>query len=265
MAEWNPWHGCHKISAGCQNCYVYRMDARHGRDPSTVVKNRDFDLPVRRMRSGEYKVLSGDTVYTCFSSDFFVAEADEWRIDAWKMIKRRSDLHFFMITKRIDRLEACLPDDWGDGYDNVAIACTVENQQMADYRLPIYLSAPIKHKSLACEPLLSQLDIGKYLESGVIEHVVAGGESGEEARVCRYEWITDIARQCAAAGVPFSFKQTGARLMKDGRIYKIPRKLQHSQARKAGISTQPWKPVFGKKETFDMSSQSVLKAWKEEE
>ncbi|MEN6339375.1 MAG: DUF5131 family protein, partial [Clostridiaceae bacterium] len=30
--NWNPWHGCHKYSAGCQNCYVYRMDDRHGKD-----------------------------------------------------------------------------------------------------------------------------------------------------------------------------------------------------------------------------------------
>lgn len=264
MAQWNPWHGCHKVSAGCQNCYVYRIDARHGRDPSVVVKNRDFDMPVRRTRRGEYKIPSGDTVYTCFSSDFLVAEADEWRTDAWKMIKRRSDLYFFMITKRIDRFEECLPADWGDGYDNVAIACTVENQQMADYRLPIYLAAPIKHKSIVCEPLLGELDIRKYLCSGSIEHVVAGGESGEEARVCRYEWITGIAGQCAELGIPFSFKQTGARLMKDGRLYRIPRRLQHTQARRAGISTRPWRPVFGEKEDGAKDSQSVLTAWREE-
>lgn len=265
MAEWNPWHGCHKVSAGCQNCYVYRIDARHGRDASVVVRNRDFDLPVRRTRSGEYKVVSGDTVYTCFSSDFFVADADEWRGDAWKMIKRRSDLCFFMITKRIDRFEKCLPPDWGDGYENVAIACTAENQQMADYRLPIYLSVPIKHKSIVCEPLLSEMDISEYLQNGQIEQVVAGGESGEEARVCRYEWITSIADQCLKAGVPFSFKQTGAKLMKNGRLYRVPRKLQHAQARKSGISTRPWKPVFGEKQTHGDDGQSVLTLWKEEE
>ncbi|MGM9639147.1 MAG: DUF5131 family protein, partial [Butyricicoccaceae bacterium] len=55
MAGWNPWHGCHKISAGCLNCYVYRIDARHGRDASQVVRNQVFDLPLRRTREGGWK------------------------------------------------------------------------------------------------------------------------------------------------------------------------------------------------------------------
>lgn len=44
-----------------------------------------------------------------------------------------------------------LPDDWGDGYDNVNIGCTIENQEMADYRLPLFLSYPMKRGSMAKE------------------------------------------------------------------------------------------------------------------
>lgn len=56
QAVWNPWHGCHKISEGCRHCYVYRQDAMFGAgDSSRVVRNADFDLPVRRGRSGRYK------------------------------------------------------------------------------------------------------------------------------------------------------------------------------------------------------------------
>ena len=40
MPTWNPWHGCHKYSEGCQHCYVYRMDAHFGRDPAQVVPHR---------------------------------------------------------------------------------------------------------------------------------------------------------------------------------------------------------------------------------
>ena len=76
---WNPWHGCHKLSEGCRHCYVYRIDAQHGRDSSIVQKTADFDLPVRRKRDGSYKIPPGELVYTCFSSDFFVEDADEWR------------------------------------------------------------------------------------------------------------------------------------------------------------------------------------------
>lgn len=151
------------------------------------------------------------------------------------MIKQRSDLDFLMITKRIDRFNVSLPQDWGDGYDNVTICCTVENQAMANYRLPIYLSLPIKRKCIVCEPLLEKVDISEYLSQN-ISQVVAGGESGEKARVCDYDWILSLRNQCIASGVSFHFKQTGAFFRKDGKMYRIKRALQHTQARKANIN-----------------------------
>ena len=99
MGQWNPWHGCRKISVGCQNCYVYRIDSAFDRDSSAITKTAAYNLPLKKTRNGKYKLLPGATVYTCFSSDFFLEEADNWRIDAWRMIKYRSDLHFFIITK----------------------------------------------------------------------------------------------------------------------------------------------------------------------
>ena len=231
---WNPWHGCRKISAGCANCYVYRIDAGYDRDASAVSRNRDFDLPVRRARGGAYKVPPKETVYACFSSDFFLDEADAWRPEAWAMIGARRDLSFFMITKRIERLGVGLPDDWGAGYEHVTICCTAENQEMADRRLPVFRAAPIRHKMIACEPLLGPIDLSPHLGAWT-EEVIAGGESGPAARVCDYAWVLALRAQCVAAEVPFSFKQTGARLRKGGRLYAIPRRLQHAQAKKAGI------------------------------
>lgn len=234
MAQWNLWHGCHKISPGCQNCYVYRMDSRYQRDPSQPHKTADFDLPLRKNRNGGWKIPSGEVLYTCFTSDFLLEDADPWRSEAWDMIRQRQDLHFLFITKRIHRLESVLPSDWGEGYGNVTICCTVENQNRADFRLPIFLEAPIRHKQIVCEPLLEGIDISRYL-GGWIEGLVAGGESGEEARLCRYSWILSLKDQCRNAGVPFHFKQTGARFEKDGRLYHIPRRDQHRQAAQAGI------------------------------
>ncbi len=234
MPLWNPWHGCHKLSAGCVNCYVYRTDGKHGIDSSVVVKTKSFGLPVRKKRDGSYKIGAGEMVYTCFSSDFFVEDADGWRGEAWEMIRSRPDLRFLMITKRIDRLQAVVPDDWGEGYDNVTICCTMENQERADYRLPIYRAAPVKHKIIVCEPLLSAVDLSPYLGAWV-EQVIVGGESGREARTCHYDWVLGIRRQCMEHGISFRFRQTGARLLKDGQLYRIRRQFQHSQARKAGI------------------------------
>ena len=203
-----------------------------------VRKNADFSLPIRRTRTGEYKIPPGDMVYTCFSSDFLLEDADAWRGEAWSMMRERSDLQFLFITKRIDRLQKCLPDDWGGGYENVHICCTAENQDRADYRLPIFLDAPIRCRSIICEPLLEPLDLRPYLGPGILE-VIAGGESGNDARPCRFEWFLDLRRQCEAAGVAFRFKQTGARFMKDGRLYRIPRPFQHEQARRANINFIP--------------------------
>ncbi len=234
MASWNPWHGCHKISPGCANCYVYRHDAKYEKDSSVVTKNADFDLPIRRDRHGNYKLQPGELVYTCFTSDFLLDDADEWRKEAWAMIRERSDLQFLFITKRIHRFHVSLPEDWGDGYDHVAICCTVENQDRADYRLPLYLQAPIRHKNLVCEPLLGPIDLSPYL-TPAIESVTVGGESGNEARLCRYEWVLAIREQCRQRGIPFHFKQTGALFEKDGRTFRVPRQYQHAQAKKAGI------------------------------
>jgi protein gp37 len=236
MSSWNPWHGCKKISPGCLNCYVYRIDSRHDRDASVVRKTQSFDLPVRRKRDGSYKLPPGDTVWTCFTSDFLLDTADIWRTEAWDMMRERRDLSFFFITKRIDRLELCLPPDWGDGWEHVHICCTVENQAMADYRLPIYIEAPIKHKAIICEPLLEKIELSRWLRD-FKGFVLVGGESGINARMCDYDWVLDIHSQCIYAGVPFRFKQTGANFRKDGIIYRIPRSQQHLQARKASIDT----------------------------
>ena len=231
---WNLWHGCHKKSEGCQHCYVYRRDGQHDIDSNEVRKTASFNLPVRRNRQGDWKVPPGTLMWTCFTSDFFIEEADEWRKEAWQMIHRRCDLHFFIVTKRPERILNCLPEDWAGGYGNVTICCTMENQRRADERLPLFRELPICHKAIICEPLLEAIDfrggIGPWCEQ-----VTVGGESGNDARVCDYDWVLSIREQCVADGVAFHFKQTGASFRKNGRLYNIPRNQQMAQAHKAAI------------------------------
>jgi len=235
-ADWNPWHGCTKISTGCKYCYVYRQDEMYGSRVSSNIarKTAAFNLPVRRGRDHNWKIESGKVVFTCFTSDFLLKDADEWRVDCWRMMKYRRDLWFYFFTKRIDRFLECIPEDWGDGYDNVLIGCTVENQEMADYRLPIFKTLPIKHKSIIVSPLIETVDLSEYLDE-TIEEVSVGGESGVEARPCDFDWILNIREQCIQHNIPFRFHQTGAKLIKNGRLYRIPRPFQLSQAHKANI------------------------------
>ena len=231
--QWNPWHGCHRCSPGCKNCYVYFLDSLRDREPGVVVKNKtSFDLPIKRDRKGNYKMPSGTVQGSCFTSDFFIEEADEWRGEAWDMIRERSDVTFLIPTKRIARFAQCVPDDWGEGWDNVAIAVSCENQEMADLRLPVLLEAKIRHKLIFVAPILEYVELDDYLRSGQIEQVAVGGESYAGARTCDFDWVRNIREVCLKNGVKFDFHQTGSNFVKDGRRYHIKHCDEHSQARK---------------------------------
>lgn len=247
---WNPLHGCRKFSEGCENCYVYRRDLQIGRDPSRVCKTASFSLPLQKRRDGSYKIPVNSVVYTCMTSDFFIEEADLYRAELWNMIRLRPDVRFVIITKRIHRFNRCIPTDWGSGYSNVTICCTIENQKRCEERYPLFQTLPIRRKTVICEPLLSHIDLSPYLGSETAL-VTVGGESGSRARPCRYEWVLDIREQCLRHGVPFVFKQTGAHFYKDGVLYRIPRNEQIAQARKAAIDTLPHdKAIFSDAEDW---------------
>ena len=109
--------------------------------------------------------------------------------------------------------------------------------------MPVFLDAPIKNRFVCCEPLLEKVDLSPWLD-GRTDMVIAGGESGVDVRECDYDWVLDLRRQCVEAGVSFRFKQTGAIFKKDGRYYSVPRKLQHVQAKKAGIDYFAGKTLF---------------------
>ncbi|MBE6633439.1 MAG: DUF5131 family protein [Ruminococcaceae bacterium] len=231
-ASWNPWHGCKRVSEGCLHCYVYRMDEAFGKNGGEIRINSDFLLPLRESK-GQMRIPSGETVYTCFSSDFLLEDADQWRPDAWRMMRLRQDLRFVFFTKRIERLADCLPKDWGEGYPNVVIGCTCETQKRADERLPVFLSLPIAERWVICEPILEFIDLEKYLANGGIAEVSVGGESGDGARVCDFAWVQEMYNACLRHRVRFSYHQTGALLRKNGRLYRIPREQQHAQAQRA--------------------------------
>jgi len=233
MAMWNPWRGCHRYSEGCKYCYIHKGDAKRGVDTNQIVKLDNFYAPIAKKKNGEYKMKSGQIVYLCFSTDFLIEEADEWRIECWQMMKERSDLHFIFLTKRINRFLECIPNDWADGYDNVTVGCTIENQKRADIRLALFNTLPIKHRNIICQPLIEEIDIMKYLKD--IELVVVGGESGINTRPLHYDWVLSIREQCIKTNTRFEFRQCGTHFIKDGKEYMLYVKELGYQARKANI------------------------------
>ena len=230
---WNPWRGCKRYSEGCKYCYIHKGDLKRGINTEEIVKTKDFYNPIERNKNGNYKMKSG-LCYLCFQSDFLIEEADEWRNEVFRMIKERSDCQFLFLTKRIDRFLKFIPDDWNDGYDNVIVSCTIENQKQADYRLPIFNSLPIKHKLLSVQPLLENINIEKYLDD--IELVVLGGESDPNGRVLDYDWVLNVREQCIRKNISFEFRQLGTNFLKDGRLYKIRTFDLSKQAKLANIN-----------------------------
>ena len=237
MTIWNPWRGCHRKSEGCLHCYIHKGDAKRGVDTSLIRRSDMYDLPSQRKKNGEYRVAPGSTVYVCFQSDFLIEEADAWRRECWQIMKERSDLHFIFLTKRIERFMTCIPSDWGNGYANVTVGVSVENQRRADERLSILNDLPIVHKNIILQPMISSMDIRKYLKG--VELVIVGGESDNQARVLDYQWVLDIRDQCIRAGCAFEFRQCGTYFREDGVLYKMKTKDLGWQARKAGINYDP--------------------------
>lgn len=219
-----------------------------GREMRTVariykVKN-NFDYPLQKDRGGGYRVTSGEQLRVCMTSDFFLAEADGWRNEAWRIIKQRPDVVFFLLTKRPERVADCLPPDWGDGWENVFFNVTCENQKRADERIPIMFKLPFKHKGIMAAPFVGAVSIRDYLPAGQIEQVIAGGENYDGSRPLEYEWVKTLYDECVAADVTFCFIETGTNFVKDGKTWHLPDKRRQSYA--PGVRAA----ISGKKDKF---------------
>jgi protein gp37 len=111
---------------------------------------------------------------------------------------------------------------------NVHLGVSVEDQQWADIRIPALLDTPAAVRWISAEPLLGPIEVRRYLSGRLanweaelldapigtttddgLDWVVVGGESGRGARPMHPSWARSLRDQCAAAGVPFLFKQWG--------------------------------------------------------
>jgi len=218
---------------------MYRQMKQYGRDATVVRRSADatFNLP---LRANDWK--AGDKVFVCSWSDFSHPAADEWRSDSWDIMRTRNDVTYQILTKRPERLAQCLPPDWGDGWDNVWLGVSAENQEMLDLRWPLLKRIPAKVRFLSIEPMLGAVSLsgifglkpgnqwrdclcdeidpsdrpclvcdGRRLlgESSGLHWVIAGGESGPNARPMHPDWARGARDECAVAQVPFFFKQWG--------------------------------------------------------
>jgi len=196
-ATWNPWRGCQMVSAGCAHCYMFAGQRQYGLDPAQVIRaaRGTFGAPL--------KWRNGLKVFTCSWSDFFIAEADPWRAEAWDVIRATPRHTYQILTKRPERIARCLPPDWGAGWPHVWLGVTAEDQKTADTRLPLLRSVPAAVHFVSCEPMLEPIG----LNLAGLAWVICGGESGPQRRPFLKTWARDLRAQCQAAGVAFYFKQ----------------------------------------------------------
>jgi protein gp37 len=223
---------------------MYYLDRKNNKNGADIYRTKTgFNLPIQKDRQRHYKIKSGELIRVCMTSDFFLEAADPWREEAWQIIRERSDVKFFLLTKRPERVKDCLPHNWGDGWENVFFNVTCENQKRADERIPMLLELPFKHKGIMCAPFIGAIQIEKYLDKGQIEQVICGGENYDGARPSNFDWVKSLSRQCMAHHVNFCFIETGFRFIKDGKLYRLKKKqLQSEMATKAGVNFQG-KPI----------------------
>ncbi len=214
-ATWNPWRGCRKVSAGCAHCYMYREQERYGRDPKSVVRAspETFSAPLRWARAKERPRL----VFTCSWSDFFIEDADAWRPDAWTIIRDTPGLTYQILTKRPERISACLPPDWGLGYPNVWLGVSAETIAIAEKRGELLGRVPADLTFLSAEPWLecsgarpsSALRDSYAAALAPFDWVILGGESGPMSRALCLSSAKLVRDTCLDTDVPFFLKQLG--------------------------------------------------------
>lgn len=214
----NPWWGCHRVSPACDNCYADVWARRLGQHLWGARETRRFfgddhwREPLRW--NAEARAQGRHARVFCAS----MADVFEWRSDLnehrarlWQLIKQTPNLDWLLLTKRPQHILRMSP--WGHNWpNNVWVGTTVENQRVADLRLPLLLTVPARIRFLSCEPLLGPVNIGPWFNRPgyhPIDWVIAGGESGAHSRPTHPDWASLLLDQCQRAQVPFHFKQWG--------------------------------------------------------
>lgn len=205
QASWNPTIGCDKVSSGCKNCYAQAMAKR-----LQAIGNPDykdgFAFKMLPQRLDEPKRNKKPTLYFVNSmSDLFHQKMDFGFLERIMQVIADTPHHQYQIlTKRPHTMKEYFSKR--EIPPNVWLGTTVESSKVKP-RIDLIRDLSASVKWLSCEPLIS--DLGEIDLRG-IDWVIAGGESGANARAMKEEWVLNIKRQCEAQNVAFFFKQWGA-------------------------------------------------------
>ena len=209
----NPWWGCTKVSPACDHCYAEVWARRTGHRvwgvdaPRRQLSTNYWNQPLRWDRDA---ALFGRRarVFCASMADVFEwnRSLDSLRERLWALVERTPNLDWLLLTKRPHLARRLAP--WANSWPpNVWLGATVENQRLADGRIPFLLDVPCQYRFLSSEPLLGPVDLSEYIHG--LHWIIAGGESGGRARPTHPDWVRGLRDQCVTAGVAFHFKQWG--------------------------------------------------------
>ena len=250
---WNPVTGCTKVSAGCKHCYAERewprmtrlVPAYAGRAFTDVRCHPErLDQPLRWKRPRRIFVNSmSDLFHEAVPEDFILAvfvTMAAARQHTFQVLTKRPGRMRDLLTRWSDA-GLLLREGCGVSLRNVWLGASIEDQPSADQRIIDLLNTPAAVRWISAEPLLGAVNVKPWLQPKMfgpralngdayinshmtnrIDWIVVGGESGPSARPMSPDWARSLRDQCAAAGVPFMFKQWGEWLPMLGQREGIP-------------------------------------------
>lgn len=214
----NPWMGCTKISEGCRNCYAAdltrnRMGLSLWGDAAArqVTKSpwTNIRAEQRKSAAGQHGVLGPGMPRLAFTGSLMDWAEDRPdlvapRLRMWDAIRSCPDVHFQLLTKRPQNIRRLLPDDWGQGWPNVWLGTTIEDNRVA-HRGDDLRDIPAVVRFVSYEPAIGPLD---QLDLEGIDWVIYGGESGPGRRPEDKQWARDMRSRCSAMSIAFFHKQS---------------------------------------------------------
>lgn len=225
----NPWEGCTRISAACDNCYAAVRADRFGNGHLWAGQLRhtsaaNWKQPIRW--NAEAANWNGSRRVFCASlADVFDNQAPQaWREDLWALIEATPLLTWMLLTKRPQKIVGMVPPAWLiNPPENVWYGATIENRATLAQRAHHLADVPAALRFWSCEPLLEDLgDVRALL--GPIGLIIGGGESGPKARPSHPDWFRSLRDQCAETGTVFHFKQWGEWRDRGGHVSIAARK-----------------------------------------
>jgi protein gp37 len=162
----NPWEGCQRVGPGCDHCYAEARNIRFtgGTNwgpgaPRRRTSLHNWNLPLKWNRLADGAVRRPRVFCSSLADVFDNAVDPQWRADLFDLIRATPNLDWLLLTKRPGNIAKMLPSDWGKGWAQVSIGCTIVNQAEAERDIPKLLAVPAGVRFLSMEPLLGPVDL----------------------------------------------------------------------------------------------------------